>query len=219
MTPLQIADTAAMVLDWLTVAVFAVTGALVASRKQMDIFGFCLLGLVTGIGGGTLREVLLGTYPLFWVEQPAYVIVCVVVSCIVYFTAHLAQSRYVLVLWLDAVGLSLVCVTGANHSLLAGTGAVVAVVMGAITATAGGMIRDLLGGDSPVILRREVYVTAAIVGAAVFVAAETLGVPHVIAMVLGGAICFAIRGLAIVFRWSLPTYKPRPGRDPADLGY
>jgi uncharacterized membrane protein YeiH len=219
MSPLELASLASTVLDWVTVAVFAVTGALVASRKQMDIFGFCLLGLVTGIGGGTLREVLLGTYPLFWVEQPYYVIVCVVVSVIVFFTAHIPQSRFTLVLWLDAVGISLVCVTGANHSLIAGTGPTVAVVMGAITATAGGMIRDVLGGDSPVILRREIYVTAAIVGASVFVLAEMAGAPHIAAMMLGGTVCFVIRGLALYYRWSLPAYKARPGRDPADLGY
>lgn len=219
MSPLELASLASTVLDWVTVAVFAVTGALVASRKQMDIFGFCLLGLVTGIGGGTLREVLLGTYPLFWVEQPYYVIVCVVVSVVVFFTAHIPQSRFTLLLWLDAVGISLVCVTGANHSLIAGTGPTVAVVMGAITATAGGMIRDVLGGDSPVILRREIYVTAAIIGASVFVLAEMAGAPHIAAMMLGGVVCFVIRGLALYYRWSLPAYKPRPGRDPADLGY
>lgn len=214
----ELAANLALTLELLIVAVFAITGALVASRKQMDIFGFCLLGLVTGVGGGTIRELLLGTYPVFWVTDPAYVLVCITVSVLVFFCAHIPQSRLRLVLWLDAIGLSLVAVTGTDHSLNAGTSSIIAVVMGAITATAGGILRDLLGGDSPVILRREIYVTAAIVGASIFTTAEYLRVPHALAMLLGAGTCFAIRGMALHYRWSLPTYKPRPGRDPADLG-
>ena len=92
-------------LDWFGVAVFAVTGALVASRKQMDIFGFALLATVTGIGGGSMRDLLLGV-PVFWVGQPLYVGVCVAVAAVVFFTAHIPESRYRLLMWLDAVGLS-----------------------------------------------------------------------------------------------------------------
>lgn len=99
--------TATAVLDWLGILVFAVSGALVASRKQMDIFGFVLMGTVTGIGGGTLRDVLLGQLPVFWVREPAYLLVCVAISCIVFFTAHIPASRYRVLVWLDAVGLAL----------------------------------------------------------------------------------------------------------------
>ena len=94
------------ILDLAGVAVFAVTGALVASRKQMDIVGFALLATVTGIGGGTLRDLVLGVTPVFWVQQPVYVAVCVAVAAIVFFTAHIPESRYRLLLWLDALGLS-----------------------------------------------------------------------------------------------------------------
>ena len=86
-------DTAAAALDWLGVIVFAVSGALVASRKQMDVVGFALLGTVTGIGGGTLRDLLLGLSPVFWVREPAYLIVCVIISGVVFVTAHIPQSR------------------------------------------------------------------------------------------------------------------------------
>src|SRR3712207_5562624 len=92
-------DTAAAALAWLGVIVFAVSGALVASRKQMDIVGFALLGTVTGIGGGTLRDLLLGLGPVFWVREPAYLIVCVVVSGVVFVTAHVPQSSYRVLLW------------------------------------------------------------------------------------------------------------------------
>src|SRR5215211_6986596 len=133
-------DTAVTILDWLGVVVFAVTGALVASRKQMDISGFALLGTVTGIGGGTLRDILLGQLPVFWVREPAYFISCVMVSAAVFFTAHIPQSRYRLLLWFDALGLALFAVVGAEKALAAGTGSVAAAAMGVITATVGGII-------------------------------------------------------------------------------
>ena len=149
-------DTAAAVLDWLGVIVFATSGALVASRKQMDIVGFALLAIVTGIGGGTLRDILLGQLPVFWVREPAYLGTCVLVAAVVFFTAHIPQSRYRVLLWFDALGLALFAVTGAERALLAGTGPGAAVAMGVITATFGGVIRDVLGAESPVVLSREI---------------------------------------------------------------
>lgn len=199
-------------LDAAAVAVFAVTGALVASRKQMDIFGFALLGTVTGIGGGTVRDVLLGRLPVFWVERPSYVVIALLASTITFFTAHIPESRYRLLLWLDAIGLSLVCVIGADRGLDAGAGAFIAIVMGVITSVFGGIIRDVLGGESPVILRREIYVIPALIGAALFVAARQLGVDYQPAAAVGFLACFTVRAAALTFGWSLPGYKPRPGR-------
>lgn len=198
--------------DAAAVGVFAVTGALVASRKQMDIFGFALLGTVTGVGGGTVRDVLLGRLPVFWVKDPSYVGIALVVSAVVYFLAHIPESRYRLLLWLDAVGLSLVCVIGARIGLDAGTGGFIAVVMGVITSVFGGIIRDVLGGESPVILRREIYVIPALIGALLFVAASGQGVPFPAAAIAGFLACFSVRALALYYAWSLPAYKPRPAR-------
>lgn len=205
-------DAATAALDWLGVIVFAITGALVASRKQMDLVGFALLGTVTGIGGGTLRDILLGQ-PVFWVHTPAYLIVCVLVSIVVFFTAHIPQSRYRLLLWFDALGLALFAVSGAERALVAGAGAVVAVAMGVITATFGGILRDVLGAQTPVVLSREIYVTAALLGALVFVALSGLGFPREAALATGFAAGFALRGLALHRGWSLPRYRPREGRD------
>jgi len=205
---------APIVLDMLAVAVFAVTGALVASRKQMDIFGFALLGTVTGIGGGSVRDMLLGNLPVFWIKEPAYLMVCLIVSALTYFLAHVPESRYRLLLWLDAVGLALVSVAGAERGLEAGAGPLVAITMGVITAAFGGMIRDVLGGESPLVLRREVYVTAALAGAAFFVVLRAAAVPRTVALATGFASCLLIRGLAIHFGWSLPVYRARPGRAP-----
>ncbi len=200
------------VLDTSSVAVFAVTGALVASRKQMDIFGFALLGTVTGVGGGTVRDILIGSLPVFWVKDPTYVAVALFASVLVYFTAHIPESRYRLILWLDAVGLALVAVIGADRGLAAGTGGFIAIVMGVITAVFGGIIRDILGGESPVILRREIYVIPAIVGASLFVGLTSIGAPAILAAGAGFGGCFLVRALALVYGWSLPPYRARPGR-------
>lgn len=203
-------DTVATALDWLGVVVFAVTGALVASRKQMDIVGFALLGAATGIGGGTLRDLLLGV-PVFWVQQPAYLLACVAASALVFFTAHIPQSRYRALLWLDAVGLALFAVAGAEKAALAGAGGVVAVAMGVVTASFGGIIRDLLGGEMPVILSREIYVTAALCGAAAFVLLAMLGAPRELSAGAGFAVGLFVRAAALRRGWSLPRYRPRPG--------
>jgi uncharacterized membrane protein YeiH len=203
--------TAVAALDWFGVIVFAVSGALVASRKQMDIVGFALLGTVTGIGGGTLRDILLGQLPVFWVREPAYLITCVIVSVAVFLTAHIPQSRYRLLLWFDALGLSLFAVTGAERALLAGSGPIVAVAMGTVTATFGGIIRDVLGAESPVVLSREVYVTAALLGATTFVGGLSAELPHDAAIGAGLAAGFALRGAALHWGWSLPRYKAPPG--------
>jgi uncharacterized membrane protein YeiH len=214
--PADIFGSIVVALEWAAVAVFAVTGALVASRKQMDIFGFILLGTVTGIGGGTVRDLVLGHAPVFWVREPAYLVVCAVVSSIVFFTAHIPQSRYRVLLWLDAVGLALVAVIGAERGLHAGP--VVAITMGVVTAAFGGIIRDVLGGESPLILRREIYVTAAMAAAAVFVALASLAAPRWLDIGAGFTVGFVIRALAIRYEWSLPAYKGRPGRRADDAG-
>jgi uncharacterized membrane protein YeiH len=207
---------ATTLLDWMGIIVFAVSGALVASRKQMDLFGFVLLGTVTGIGGGTVRDLLLGL-PVFWVREPAYLLVCLAVSATIFFTAHLARSRWRLLLWADALGMALFAVTGAERAALAGATPTVAIAMGVVTATFGGIIRDVLGGESPVVLSREIYVTAALAGAASFVGLSTLGLGRESALALGLLTGFLIRALAITRNWSLPRYRPRPGRPPDDI--
>ena len=199
-------------LDLGAVAVFAVTGALVASRKQMDIVGFIWLGVVTGVGGGTIRDLLLGV-PVFWVNDPTPVLVCVITAIAVYFSAHLIQSRYRLVLWLDAVGLALFTIAGAAKGLDSGAGPIVAAAMGLLTGTAGGVIRDLLGQEPSIILRREIYVTASLGGAVTYVVLMELDANRIAAAGLGFGVVLIVRGLAIAFSWSLPTYRARPGRD------
>ncbi|MEL0112600.1 MAG: trimeric intracellular cation channel family protein [Rickettsiales bacterium] len=202
--------------DHMAVAVFAVTGALMASRKQMDIFGFIMLGTVTGVGGGSLRDLLLGA-PVFWIAAPGYIATCVVAASATFFLAHLAQSRYRVILWLDAVGLALFAVLGAEKTLALGVSSIIALVMGVMSATFGGIIRDVLGGEVPLLLRREIYVTAALAGAAVFVGLSVLGLSPLVAGVAAFIGGFGVRALALKFGWSLPAYRSRPGRSQGEL--
>jgi uncharacterized membrane protein YeiH len=199
-----------LVLDWFGICVFAVTGALVASRKEMDIVGFALLGSVTGIGGGTVRDVLLGVEPVFWVKQPAYLVTCIAVSSVMFFLAHIPQSRERLLLWFDAAGLSLFSVTGTVSALAAGAGPVIAIAMGVATATFGGIIRDILGGESPVILKQEIYITAALLGAVAFVSLDRMGLAPDVSAGLAFLAAFALRTAALYWNLSLPRYRARP---------
>lgn len=199
-------------LDLMAAAVFAVTGALVASRKQMDIAGFLWLGVVTGVGGGTVRDLLISA-PVFWVRDPYPIIACLAAAVAVYFTAHHLSSRYRAILWLDALGLSLVTIAGTAKALDAGTGTLVAVVMGVITAAVGGIIRDVLGQEPSILLRREIYVTASLLGAMAFTALIAMGWHRLPAGALGALTVFVVRGLAIARGWSLPIYRTQPGRE------
>lgn len=208
------------VLEWLDyagVAVFAATGALAASRKQLDFIGFVFLAAVTGTGGGSVRDLLLGTTPVFWVANPIYILVCVSVALLVFFTAHLVESRYRLLLWLDACGLSAYAVMGAAKGLAVSGSMIVAVVMGMLTATFGGILRDVLSGEPSVLMRPEIYVTAAMTGAAVFVGADALGLPLAASSTLGVATAFLVRAGALHFGWVIPPYRQRPGRSPDDI--
>ena len=204
-------------LDYTGVAVFAATGALSASRKQLDIIGFLFLAAATGIGGGTFRDVILGATPVFWVVNPTYLLVCVVVALIVFVLSHRIESRYRLLLWLDAMGLSAFCVMGAAKGLAATGSPTVAITTGVLTASFGGILRDLLANEPSVLLRPEVYVTAALAGAATFTAAMAVDAPLWAASAIGIGTAFLVRGGALRFGWRFPVYKPRPGRHPDDV--
>ena len=203
-------------LDHAGVAVFAATGALAASRKQLDIIGYLFLACVTGIGGGTFRDVILNL-PVFWVANRDYVLICAVVAVLVFFSAHMVESRWKLLLWLDAVGLAAFSVMGAAKGLAITGSPVVATITGVLTATFGGILRDLLAGEPSVLLRPEIYVTAALAGAALFTLGDLAGLPPLAAGLLGFGAAFLVRGGALKFGWTFPSYKSRPGRRPEDI--
>jgi uncharacterized membrane protein YeiH len=202
--------------DYSGVAVFAATGALAASRKQLDIIGFLFLASVTGIGGGTFRDLILDV-PVFWVSNRDYVLICAVVAVLVFFTAHRVESRYKLLLWLDAIGLAAFAVMGAAKGLAITGSPLVAIITGMLTATFGGILRDLLAGEPSVLLKPEVYVTAALVGAAAYTLGDLAGLPPLLSEIGGFLAAFIVRGGALKFGWSFPAYKSRPGRNPEDI--
>jgi uncharacterized membrane protein YeiH len=204
------------VLDYLGIAVFAVTGALAASRKQVDIVAFIFFATVTATGGGTLRDILLDV-PVFWIRNPLYLAIPLGVAVLVYFTAHLVESRYRILLWADAIGLAAYAVVGAAKTLSAGASIADALMLGVLTASFGGVIRDVLAGEPSVILRRELYVTAAFAGALVFVLLASTAVPFWIAASAGFVVAFGVRAGALIRGWALPVYRTRPGRDSSKL--
>jgi uncharacterized membrane protein YeiH len=196
-------------LDYLGVAVFAVTGGIVASRKQLDIIAFLFFATLTGIGGGTLRDLLLGV-PVFWVVNEAYLLVCLVVSVLVWFFADWIETLSKPLRWADAIGIAAYSVMGAAKALTVGDTILVAVLMGVSTATFGGVLRDTIAGEPTSIVKSEIYVSAAFAGAGSYVLLVQLGLPQVLCMVVAGAVALVLRGGAIQRGWTLPGYRGRP---------
>lgn len=199
-------------IDVLGVIVFAASGALVASRKEMDIIGFVLMASLTGVGGGTLRDVLLGR-TVFWIVDPLPVWICLGVAILAFFGAHVIQRRYVVLLWADGIGIAVYGVMGAELARQFGAWPLVCILMGVMTATFGGLLRDVICNETPLILRKEIYATCVAVGATAHVVLVSMGVPIELAAVTGFIVAFGLRAAGIMRGVSLPTYKPRPGRD------
>lgn len=204
--------TAIQMLDYFGVAVFAASGALVASRKELDLIGFGLLATLAGIGGGTLRDLLIAR-PVFWVNDQGYLAACLLVALAIYLFCPFITRRYRWVLWADAVGLAAYGALGADIALKAGVGPLVAIVMGVLTSTFGGLARDLIAGEPPVALRQEIHVTAALVAAAAYVGSAFAGMDALIAFPVCALAGFALRAGGILRGWELPRYRPRPGRE------
>ena len=198
-------------LDLVGVVVFAISGALEAARKQLDLVGFLFVAAVTGIGGGTLRDLLLDR-PVFWVHEPVYLWLTSGAALLTFVVAPHIARRATPLLWADAVGMAVFAVLGAQKALNAGTGPEVAVLMGTMTATFGGLIRDVVCTETPLLLKREIYATAAAAGAATLVAGQGLSLPAPLATGTGVAVAFAIRALALAYGLSLPVHRPRPAR-------
>lgn len=205
------ATSALAIADLLATAIFAVTGTLVASRKQLDILGFVWFAAATGLGGGTLRDLLLDA-PVFWITSPIYLGLCVGVAVIMHFAASFVASRQTWILRADAFGMAFAAVVGTAKALELGATALVAVVMGLFSAIAGGIIRDTLGQEPSIILRPEICMTATVLGAVTVAAGHGLDQPMVTAMAAGFGVALTLRLAAIQFDLKLPVYKPRQGR-------
>lgn len=205
--------TAAAVLDHAAVFVFALTGALAASRAQLDIVGFVFLACLTAVGGGTLRDLLLGREPVFWLAEPQFVVLASAAAVLVFFTAHLLESRMRTLLWLDACALSVAVPAGVAVALGMGQSPLVVAIMGISTGCFGGLMRDVVCNEVPLVLRQgELYVTAAFAGSVAAVAAEMGGLPLPLALVICGATTLVLRAGSLAFGWRLPVYRARPPR-------
>jgi uncharacterized membrane protein YeiH len=204
--------TALALLDYAAVFVFALTGALAASRAQLDVVGFLFLAALTALGGGTLRDVLIDR-PLFWIANPGVLAVAGLAAVLVFFTAHLLESRMRTLLWLDGLALAVAVPAGVAAALAQGLGWPIVLVMGMVTGTMGGLLRDVICNEIPVVLRQgELYVSAAFAGSAAALIAAHLGAETLVMLSACAGVTFALRAGSLAFGWRLPVYKTRPPR-------
>lgn len=192
-------------LDIAGIAVFAASGALAAARRGQTLVTFAFFAAVTGTGGGTVRDLLIGA-PVFWMHDTRALAVCLLVALAVWFTPRRIWSDRALD-WFDALGLAAYSVYGAGKALGYGIPPLPAAVMGVVTACMGGIIRDVLAGEPSILLRPELYVTAAALAAAIFVGLVLLGVAAPWAAAIGALAGFGLRALAILKGLALPAYR------------
>ncbi|MAD43746.1 MAG: hypothetical protein CMI02_07915 [Oceanospirillaceae bacterium] len=200
--------TAINIMSLSAVAVFAVSGALNAARQRMDILGFMLIGTVTGLGGGTLRDLVLGHLPVFWVREPIWISICLIASAVTYFVTPMLASLSRALVWMDAVGLALFAVAGTEVALKFGATPLIAVCMGVMTASFGGIARDVLCRSSLTLMNEELYITTALAGSVVYLILHELGLAANVDLIGGFCTAFILRALAIKFKIKLPNmYK------------
>ncbi len=199
-------------LDLVGVAVFAISGALAAGRKSLDLLGVVVVATATAVGGGTLRDLLLDRHPIFWIADPAYIVVITVAALATVAWTRRFHPPEKMLLIADALGLALFSITGAQIAQQAGLSPPIVVLLGTMTGTAGGMIRDVLTNEIPMILRpvMELYATAAIAGIMLYLALEALGVPRGPAAIVGMVAIAALRFAAILTNLKLPVFSLPP---------
>ena len=186
------------VFDLAGVFVFALTGALAANRAKMDIFGHIVMATLPAVGGGTLRDLILDT-PVFWINAPIYIWLIIAAAALIYTFPPKLGRRMTVLEWADAIGLALFCVLGASKAYALTQNITISVMMAAVTASAGGMIRDVVANEVPLILQKEIYATAALAGGLVYCVTVSSGGPQTVALAMGGVSAFIIRGCALVF--------------------
>ncbi len=201
------------VLDFAAVFVFAIAGALTASRAQLDISGFILIACVAGLGGGTFRDLVLDRTPVFWVDDPMYLAVAAAAAIPMFYVAQNIANRRKALLWADAAGLAVAVAVGVAAARQVAAPWPIMVLMGVVTGTFGGLARDVICNEVPLVLRREIYATAAFIGALAGVGAYALTEESALSALVCGLATFAFRVAAILFGWAMPLYKPRPPRN------
>ncbi|MFW2366399.1 MAG: trimeric intracellular cation channel family protein [Desulforhopalus sp.] len=187
------------------IAAFAITGVIAAGKREMDIFSIVLLGVVTALGGGTLRDIILDTSPVFWIADLSYFWVSVFAAVAAFFGVRLVSRVFKLFLYIDAFGLALFTILAAENTMNLGFGYTIAVLMGLVTGITGGMVRDVLTGRMPLVLGKEFYATPALVGAVFFIVLCHFFPAQEHNRLYGVGLIFVLRVFAI--HWGL--YYPR----------
>ncbi|MCX7558640.1 trimeric intracellular cation channel family protein [Sulfitobacter sp. F26204] len=201
-------------LDYASVLIFAITGALVASRAQLDLVGFAFIACLTALGGGTIRDLLLDRNPIFWIANPTYLAVAVSAAFVIFFTAHLLESRLRALIWLDSFALPVAVAAGVGVALGLGHSAVIVMLMGMITGCMGGLMRDVVVGEVPLVLKQsELYVTAAFAGAATACIAKMYLLETPVALLACALVTWVLRAGSLMFGWHLPVYKSSPPKN------
>jgi uncharacterized membrane protein YeiH len=204
MTAPPILPDALVLLDYLGIAVFAASGALLAAEKKQTLVTFIFFAVVTGVGGGTIRDLLIGA-PVFWMHNNAILLVCIAPALAVWFVSRQNIAERAL-LWFDAVGLATFATYGAAKALNYGVAPVPAFAMGVMTACVGGIVRDVLANEPSILMRPELYVTAAALASGLFVVMTLFGLPPLLAAAVAGLAGFGLRGAAIARGLKLPAY-------------
>ncbi|GHE49017.1 membrane protein [Camelimonas fluminis] len=194
------------VLYLIAIVAEAVTAALVAGRRSMDWMGVAMLGPITALGGGSVRDVLLGRHPLSWVEHPSYLLITAGAAL-----ATIAVARYMhhlrkLFLFLDAIGLVVFTVIGCNIAIAMHMPFIIVIASGMITGCVGGVLRDMLCADIPLLFRTELYATVSIVTGVLYVGGQIVGLPHDAATGIAMAVGLSLRMLALRYGWSMPKF-------------
>jgi len=195
---------ALVLLDYVGIAVFAVSGALLAAEKKQTLVTFIFFAVITGVGGGTMRDLLIGA-PVFWVNSNGMLLICIAAALSVWiFSRHAFAGKALL--WFDAIGLAAYATYGAAKALNFGIAPVPAFAMGVMTACVGGIIRDVLAGEPSILMRPELYVTAAALASGLYVGLTLAGAAPGMAALVAGLAGFGLRGAAIAKGLSLPAY-------------
>ena len=204
----QAAQIAPAMISWLDlfgIAVFAASGALAAAQRRQTLVTFSFFALITGVGGGTVRDLLIGA-PVFWVQDWRFAATCLVTAGLVWVTPQNFWNPRALD-WFDAVGIAIYAVFGTFKSLSLGVTLLPAMMMGVITACVGGIIRDVLAGEPSILLKPEIYVTAAALASGLFGLLIYLGTPLMVAAAFSALAGFALRAMAIWKGWAIPAYR------------
>ena len=186
----------------------------VASRAQLDIVGFAFLACLTAVGGGTVRDVLLDRNPVFWMGDYSYIFIACGAALLIFFTAHLAESRYRWLLWLDSFALAVAVPAGLGVALFLNFPLPIAVIMGVITGCMGGLLRDVMVGEVPLVLKQgELYVSAAFGGALAGVCLAHFRMDELAILGACAGVTWILRAGSLAFGWQLPVYRSRPPRN------